>query len=77
MSRSKPKKMSKLKPYSFIPAGSFPSFMKKKENKKPASDDIAYLADGLLSYKKETNKEFYSLYSFVLESVSTILSFIL
>ena len=47
MSRSKRKKMSKLKPYSFIPAGSFPSFMKKKENKKPASDDIVYLADGL------------------------------
>ena len=47
MSRSKPKKMSKLKSYSFIPAGGFPSLMKKKENKKPASDDIVHLADGL------------------------------
>ena len=76
MSRSKLKKMSKLKSYSFIPAGGFPSFMKKKENKKPASDDIVHLADGL-SFLQERNKEFYSLYSFVLESVSTILSFIL
>ena len=47
MSRSKPRKMSKLKSYNFIPAGSFPSFMKKKENKKPASDYIVHLADGL------------------------------
>lgn len=47
MSRSKPKKILKLKPYSFIPAGGFPSFMKKKENKKPASDDIVHLDDGL------------------------------
>ena len=29
--------MLKLKPDKFIPAGGFPSFMKKKENKKPAS----------------------------------------
>ncbi len=46
MSRSKPKKKSKLKSYSFIPDGGFPSFMKKKENKKPASYDIVHLADG-------------------------------
>lgn len=76
MSRSKPKKMLKLKPYSFIPAGSFPSFMKKKEKKKPASVIKSISPIGFLSYKKET-KNFYSLYSFVLESVSTILSFIL
>ena len=37
MSRSKLKKMLKLKSYSFIPAGGFPSFTKKKENKKPGS----------------------------------------
>lgn len=39
--------MLKSKTYKFIPAGGFPSFMKKKENKKPASDNIVHLADGL------------------------------
>ena len=39
--------ISLLKCHNFISAGGFPSFMKKKENKKPASDDIVHLADGL------------------------------
>lgn len=58
MSISKLRKMLKLKSYNFIPAGGFPSFTKKKENKKPGIGIYSvHLADGL-SYKKES-KNFY------------------
>ena len=77
MSISKFKKMSKLKPYSFMPAGGFPSFMKKKENKKPGRLLMSISPMGFLSYKKETKNFYYSLYLFVLLSLSTILSLIL
>ena len=60
-----------------MPAGGFPSFMKKKENKKPGRL-LRYISPmGFLSYKKETKNFYYSLYSLVLESLSTILSFTL
>ena len=77
MSISKLRKMLKLKSYSFIPAGGFPSFTKKKKNKKPGMIIQSISPMGFLSYKKESKNFYYSLYSFVLESVSTILSFIL
>lgn len=76
MSRSNVIKISISKCHSFVPAGGFPSFMKKKENKKPAPVNKSISPMGFLSYKKES-KNFYSLYLLVLESVSTILSFIL
>ena len=58
MSRSKLRKMLKLKSYNFIPAGGFPSFTKKKENKKPGIGIYSvHLADGL-SFLQERIKEF-------------------
>ena len=48
MSISKLRKILKLKSYNFIPAGGFPSFTKKKENKKPGIGIYSvHLADGL------------------------------
>lgn len=77
MSISKLRKMLKLKSYSFIPAGGFHSFTKKNENKKSGMVIQSISPMSFLSYKKEAKNFYYSLYSFVLESVSTILSFIL
>ena len=78
MSRSKPRKMSKLKTYNFIPAGSFPSFMKKKENKKPASSICPSRRRAFFLIRKKQrifNNKYYETIGLINPFISIILAF--